>query len=440
MVEEIRALVTDGARALPEHQRALYHGLVVGDDRFQAPEQQARFRAAGLTHLLAVSGQNVAFVLTVAAPLTGLAGRRSRVVVVGTLLVGFAVATRAEPSVLRATVTAGLAAVASSAGARQSGVRLLALAVVILLLVDPFLVYSVGFQLSVAASAGILVVDPGLRRRLPGPRWLVDPLSVTTAAQLGVLPLQVGYFGSAPLVALPANLAAGWAAGAVMIWGLSVGVVAGVVGGAVATALQLPARGLLWWLDTVAVWSARAPVPVVDGVAAPTVVAMVVLGWVLLRPSVAGRNRAASRVVRAAVRLALAVATVAVAGPLVPRAPDRPTELEGGGWWWPASDSTPSVLVVGADGDRRLVDTVVASRIIAVDVVVIEGGTGAGAALARSILAVTEPDAVVAPPLHRVIGARRTTTAIEVPTMAGPLQIEPDGTRLRIDVDDERPP
>ncbi|MDH3684442.1 MAG: ComEC/Rec2 family competence protein, partial [Acidimicrobiia bacterium] len=231
VIESLRDRVVAGAEPLPEAARPLYLGLVVGEDRFQQPDQRARFAAAGLAHLLAVSGQNVAFALVLLRPVTGLLGHRGRFVATIVALVVIAVATRAEPSVLRATLTAGLAASASLTGDRQSGLRLLGLAVTALVLIDPFLTTSVGFQLSVAASAGILLLTPILTGRLRGPSFLVEPLAVTIAAQAAVTPILIGRFGPVSLGSVPANFLGGWAAGLVMMWGLTVGVVAGALGG-----------------------------------------------------------------------------------------------------------------------------------------------------------------------------------------------------------------
>ena len=82
----------------------------------------------------------------------------------------FGVVTRFEPSVLRATVMAAIAVTAWMLGRPVSGLRTLALAVTALVLVDPMLVGVLGFQLSVAASAGILVLARPLADHLPGPR------------------------------------------------------------------------------------------------------------------------------------------------------------------------------------------------------------------------------------------------------------------------------
>jgi competence protein ComEC len=178
------------------------------------------------------------------------------------VLAGFALVTRFEPSVLRATAMAAVAATGAAMGRPASSRRALGLGVAAVLLVDPLLATSLGFQLSAAGSAGIVVGARAVERVLPGPRWLRTPLAVTVAAQLAVSPLLVATFGSLPLASLPANVLAEPVAGPIMVWGLTAGLAAGVLGGPVASLLHLPTRVLLWWLDTVASRLAEAPLGV----------------------------------------------------------------------------------------------------------------------------------------------------------------------------------
>ena len=255
----LRRTLAAGAEVLPERQRSLLAGLTLGDDRAQPPDMTDAFRAAGLTHLLAVSGQNIAFVMVIVAPLLSRLSFGPRLVATLAVLAGFALVTRAEPSVLRAAGMAAVAAVGVAAGRPASTVRTLALGVAAMVLVDPLLTTSLGFRLSVLGAGGIVVAAGRLERRLPGPRWLATPLAVTIAAQAAVSPLLVATFGSVPLASLPANLLAAPVAGPIMVWGLTGGLVAGVAGGPVARAIHLPTRVLLSWLDGVAAAAVRWP-------------------------------------------------------------------------------------------------------------------------------------------------------------------------------------
>ena len=277
----LRRLVLAGTEGLPPAQRPIYAGFVLGDDRGRSEQVTAEFESSGLSHLLVVSGENVVFVLLVLSPILDRLGRRTRVIVAISALVVFAAATRFEPSVLRATVMAGVATLAVASGRATSGRRALAIAVVVLVLIDPLLVRSVGFRLSVAAAAGIVVLGPTIERGLRGPRRLRAVLAVTIAAQVAVAPLIVPLFGPMPLVAIPANVLAEPVAGLVMMWGCTGGIVAGLIGGSFGELLQLPARLGLGWVMGVAHVASRFPrlevglAPLVGGVALVVCVAVV---------------------------------------------------------------------------------------------------------------------------------------------------------------------
>lgn len=146
---------------------------------------------------------------------------------------------------MRACAMAACAVVAIHLGRPARTTRLLTLAVTLLLALDPFLLHSVGFQLSCGASLGIALLAAPCAARLRGPQWLRESLATTAAAQVGVAPVLLPVFGSMPLVALPANLLAVPIAGPLTMWGLASGAVAGVLGPAIpglAATLQVPTR------------------------------------------------------------------------------------------------------------------------------------------------------------------------------------------------------
>ncbi len=259
-----RRMLDAGASSLAPDGRSLLAGLVLGDDRAQPPQLTSDFRAAGLTHLLAVSGQNVAFVLAVAGPLLRRLRIWPRLMMALIIVAAFALVTRFEPSVVRAAFVAAVALGARTIGRPSGGVRHLALAVCGLLVVDPLLVHSLGFRLSVAASTGVLVIAPRLVGHLRGPAWVREGLAVTAGAQLAVAPVLVPAVGPMPLAALPANVLAGPLAGALMVWGLTAGSIAGVVGGDVAWLLHRPSALGVALLEHVAAVGASIPAGRID--------------------------------------------------------------------------------------------------------------------------------------------------------------------------------
>jgi competence protein ComEC len=255
----VRRTLVRGAAGLPLTTRSLFAGFVLGDDREQPDAVTESFRASGLTHLLVVSGENVAFVLVLAGPLLRRLGLGARLAVGLVVLCGFGLITRWEPSVLRAEAMAALALAAATLGRPVSTIRLLALAVTGLVLVDPMLVRSVGFLMSVGACFGIASLAQPIAARLPGPRLLATATGVTLAAQLGVAPILVPTFGAMPLAAVPANLLAVPAAGPIMVWGMTAGIAAGMLPAPVAAALHAPTRVLIAWVTLIADAGARAP-------------------------------------------------------------------------------------------------------------------------------------------------------------------------------------
>lgn len=254
-----RRLLSRGAEPMAEPARSLYGGFVLGDRRGQSPEIVDDFRGAGLTHVLVVSGQNLAFVLVLLSPVIDRLGLTGRWVATIAVIGAFAALTRFEPSVLRASAMAAVAVSAMVAGRPSARLRTLALAVAGLVLIDPLLVRSVAFQLSVAASLGIAVLGPLIVAMLRGPRWWRDAVGVTVAAQLGVAPVIVPRFGGLPVVSLVANVLTVPVAGLVTTWGLPAGVVAGLAGPGVARVLHLPTEWLIGWVAGVARVSATVP-------------------------------------------------------------------------------------------------------------------------------------------------------------------------------------
>ena len=219
----------EAATRLPTIERALFLGLVIGDDRAEPADLVADFRRSGLSHLTAVSGQNIGFLLVACGPLlTGLRPRARWVVTVG-LVSWFALLTRFEPSVLRAAAMAVLAATVFWRGWHASPLRLLAVTVTVLTLIDPLIARSIGWWLSAGATGGIAILARPLALRLPGPQWFAEPAAASLAAQLGVMPVSVLVFHRLPLCGLLANLLAGAPAGFVMVWGIPAALVSGAL-------------------------------------------------------------------------------------------------------------------------------------------------------------------------------------------------------------------
>ena len=252
----VRGLVGAASTAFAAPDNTLFTGLVIGDDRDQPPEMLNRFRRTGLSHLTAVSGQNVALVLAAASPILRCVSGRLRTAMTLGLILWFVVITRLEPSILRAGVMAALAVIARAGGRETAPMRMLALAVCVLLVIDPVLASSVGFQLSVGATAGVIAIGPRLTRSLRRLGVFAAPLGITLGAQLGVLLPSALVFGRLPVTGVGANLLAVPVAGLVMFLGLPLSILAGVAE-PLRPLLMFPMRIGVRWVDTVALLADR---------------------------------------------------------------------------------------------------------------------------------------------------------------------------------------
>jgi competence protein ComEC len=260
--------------SFPPREAGLLMGLALGDDSRLDPVLERDFRATGLSHLLVVSGENVAMVLAPIVAL-GAALRWSRwprfALGLGTVAF-FVVLTGAEPSVMRAGVMAGLALIGVLLGRSRSTGSILAGAVVVLLVIDPALVWSVGFQLSVAATASMVALATPISQRL---RFLPGSLALATgatlAAQVGVTPLLLYYFHEVPVSTVAANVLAFPAVPPALLIGLAAattGIVFEPLGRLLSVVAQVPMR----YLEAVADRLARAPIPWITGGGLPSLV------------------------------------------------------------------------------------------------------------------------------------------------------------------------
>lgn len=258
----IRSSFLASTRGLPEPGGGLLPGLAIGDTTRVPESLDAAMKASSLSHLTAVSGANCAIVVGAALAISALAGasRGLRVSIAALTLLGFVVLVTPEPSVLRAAVMAGLALGAVALGRPTLGVPLLAAAVVVLLLADPWLSRSYGFALSVLATAGLLLLSGPLAVALGRvlPDGLAGVVAIPLAAQLACQPVLLLLDPSLALYGVPANLLAAPAAPLATVLGLVaclLGALAPALGTAVAWLAWLPAS----WIAAVAELFAGMP-------------------------------------------------------------------------------------------------------------------------------------------------------------------------------------
>lgn len=300
VADGLRSGLADAAAELRGPGAELLPGLAIGDVSAVTPALAQTMKDSSLTHLTAVSGANCAVIVGLVLALAAAAGLRrpARAVAALAALAAFVILVTPQPSVLRAAVMAAVLIVSSASGRPSRGLPALAVAVVVLLTVDPWLARDLGFALSVLATAGLLVLAPPLADRLSRrmPRRLADALAIPVAAQVACQPVLLVLQPGLPVHGVLANVLAEPAAAPATIGGLVACVVLPVwpaAGALILWLAWLPAA----WIAAVAQVMSGLPagrVPWASGpagvVALAVAIALVVAAVALGRP--AGRRRA----------------------------------------------------------------------------------------------------------------------------------------------------
>ena len=243
---------------IPGAEGALVAGVLLGNARFLPPSTQAAFTRTSTAHIMALSGWNVAIIAGLCALIGRRLGRgRSRLWLAGSAAAiwAFVLFVGASPTLLRAAIMGTLYLLAEAVGRRGDALNALALAALAMTAIDPSALLDIGFQLSCAATVGLIVAAGPLARGLQ--RWrfpalLAAPIGTTLAAEWFTLPLSLHHFGRVSRVTLPANL-------------LAEPLVAPIMAGGVATALVSPLPGPLATVCGLLTWfPARAMLLVVE--------------------------------------------------------------------------------------------------------------------------------------------------------------------------------
>ncbi len=199
--------------SLPPQQAGLMNGMLIGYREGLSEEVQEAFSNAGLTHIMAVSGANVAFlILPLAFLLKRLKVRRiaANLFIIAFLIL-FVFVTGFEPSVLRAVVMAIILLAAAILYREPDTYAAIAFSCMILLAANPCMLFNIGFQLSYTATLSIVMLYKNIKKLISRrfmPEWIAEVLAATVAAQLGVLPITLLCFNKVSIIAIIPNLLA----------------------------------------------------------------------------------------------------------------------------------------------------------------------------------------------------------------------------------------
>lgn len=196
---------------LPTNEGALLSGITLGDRSRITSDFKAQMAGSGTTHLVALSGYNIAIIAIVVSQLFGsFMTRRKNFYFTNLLILAFVAMVGADPSVVRAALMAFLVLLAREAGRIYDVKNAIAVAAVAMTLANPTsLVYDVGFQLSFASLLGIVYLSPVITEffKLKDTAWNWKQNAITTlSAQLAVLPIVLHSFGNISLLAIAANV------------------------------------------------------------------------------------------------------------------------------------------------------------------------------------------------------------------------------------------
>lgn len=254
---------------VPAPHAAVLLGVVLGIRRGIPSELQNALIATGLIHLLVLSGLKVAvFARIVQGALQPILGRLATWPALG-LIALYAMAGGATPAAVRASAMGGLALVASHLGRPSHVWTSLALTAAAMLGWHPELAWDVGFQLSFAGTAAIILLTPAIAHRVAFlPHVLREPFAVTCAAQVGTLPMMATDFHVLSPVAPIANALTLPTLPALVAAGLLLGAVALVPG--VAQVMAIPITGLVAYIEQVAFVLSRVPGAAITVPAFPT--------------------------------------------------------------------------------------------------------------------------------------------------------------------------
>ncbi len=243
-----RALKSTAGAVYDQPERGLLLAMLTGERDGLDSRSQRQLSEAGLMHLTAVSGLHCGFLISLLGVLT-LRRQRLTALVGYPVLLTYMLMAGSTPSVVRACVMVGLTLLAPLVGREADAPTSLSAAALVILLVNPFAIASVSFQLSFSAVAGLLALSPRVYRAMKaGPAFVRATLAASAGVTVFTAPLSAAYFGSLSLVSPLANLLVLWMAPVLFALALTVTALCALLPAAAPLAV-LPAalaRYVLW--------------------------------------------------------------------------------------------------------------------------------------------------------------------------------------------------
>ncbi len=218
-----QALRSTVERLLPDPESGLLVGILLGQDHTLPDYLQEAYRSTGLSHIIVISGFNISLIAQAMMMASSRLGKQLGLWVSLATILLFALFVGWSPPVTRAAIMGALTIIAQLSGRKSHTPTSLAAATLLMMLISPRILWNVSFQLSFAASAGLIFIEPAIANRLAlqGNAFSTfrDLVLSTLVAQLMTLPIAWYHFGELSLIALPANILVLWAQPAILILG-----------------------------------------------------------------------------------------------------------------------------------------------------------------------------------------------------------------------------
>lgn len=196
---------------LPSDEASLLMGIVFGIRQNLSADLSSALRSTGVLHVIAASGANVSIVTSMLLfSFSAFLGRRASLVLTAFAVIFYAVFSGFAPSIVRASLMALVAMFGMGVGRQNFSLLALGLTGLIMVIFSPSITSDVGFQLSFASSAGILLIKPVFDNLLRYKNTLLEDFTTTTSAQIASMPVLLSSFGSYSPVSILVNLLVLW--------------------------------------------------------------------------------------------------------------------------------------------------------------------------------------------------------------------------------------
>lgn len=207
---------------LPYPQNALLSGIILGNKTSLPFTLKQELIKTSTIHIVVVSGENLSLLASFILVLTPFLGRKKTIVLILLSVLGFTYLTNFQVPVIRAAIMISLSFLAMLLGKEKETPWILGLSAMVMLIFDPNLIFSVSFQLSFLATAGVVLLSPGILKALAFvPEIIREDLAVTIAAEGAIIPVIASNFHQISLAGIIVNTLVLWTILPVMLSGIA---------------------------------------------------------------------------------------------------------------------------------------------------------------------------------------------------------------------------